>query len=192
MPASPPSQPTLFPAAVRDAMAMSGSCVTCLPIRMDEGEWETAIFFAVAGGESEADLRQLAALRTVPLALDTDIIRHQNAAVAVIRMEILLREDDPLVGEMLLLTGGNTQHFETLELLTRQPRLGCFIGDQSYRTVLSQYLRLGESEHQAFKSLLDDVVQHDAVVRMTGRYDAGAAFAEVTSNYAHRHEVPKQ
>jgi len=173
-------------------MATTGGCVTCLPVQLDNGDWESAIFFSVAGRESERDLQTLASLRTVPFALDTDIIRHQNAGVAVIRLEVLVNEDDPLVGEILLLPGGNAQHFETLQLLSRQPRLGCFIGDQSYRTVLSQHVLLGENEHREFKSLLDDVVQHDAVVRMTGRYDAGAAFAEITSNYAHRHEVTKQ
>ncbi len=179
-------RPTLFPAAVRQAMSATGSSITCVPVQLDSGDWESAIFFALSGAESAADLARLATLRTVPFALNTDVVKHENGAVVVLRLEVLLDEEDPLVGEILLLPGGNTQHFETLDLLTRQPRLGCRIGDERYQTVLSQYVTLSDAEHREFKSLLDDAVQHDAVVRMTGRYDADSAFAAVTANYALR------
>jgi len=178
----------LFPAEVRQAMATTGSSLTCLPVQMDAGDWETAVFFQLSGPESQQDLQRLAALRTVPIALDTDVIEHENAAVAVLRVEVFADAEDPLIGEILLVPGGNTEHFETLHLLTRQSRLGCFIGDPQFQIVLSQYLRLGDAERGEFKKMLDQTVKHDAVVRLTGRYDAAGAFAAVTANYALRQE----
>lgn len=180
------NETTQFPAAVRQAMTTTGGCITCVPVQLDDGDWESAIFFALSGAGSATDLQKLQARRTVPFALDTDVIKHDNGAVVVIRVEIMPDEDDPLVGEILLLPGGNTQHFETLELLTRQARLGIRVGDERYRTVLSQYAPLTEAEHREFKSLLDEAVKHDAVVRLTNRYDADSAFAAVTANYALR------
>ena len=181
-----------LPAEVRNAMATTGSSVTCLPVQMDAGDWETAMFFQLSGPESQRDVQRLSALRTVPIALDTEIIEHENAAVAVVRLEVFADDEDPLVGEILLVPGGNTTHFEALELLSRQPRLGCIIGDHRFRVVLAQYLRLSEAEHGEFKRLLDQVVKHDAVVRMTGRYDAERAFAAITANYALRGESDAQ
>lgn len=178
----------LFPAEVRQAMATTGSSLTCLPVQMDAGDWETAVFFQLSGPESQRDIQRLSALRTVPIALDTDVIEHENAAVAVLRLEVFADAQDPLAGEILLIPGGNTVHFEALELLTRQPRLGCFIGDLQFQVILAQYLRLSDAEHSEFKRVLDQAVKHDAVVRMTGRYDAGSAFTAVTANYALRQE----
>lgn len=66
--------------------------------------------------------------------------------------------------------------------------MGCFIGDPKYQIVLSQYLQLGDNERSEFKRMLDQAVKHDAVVRLTGRYDADSAFAAVTANYALRRE----
>ena len=167
-------------------MTASGSSLTCLPVQVDAGDWETAVFFQLSGPESQWDVQRLSALRTVPIALDTDVIEHENAAVAVVRLEVFADEDDPLAGEILLLPGGNTTHFEALDLLTRQTRLGCFIGDQQFRVILAQYLRLSDAEHGEFKKLLDQAVKHDAIVRVTGRYDADRAFSAVAANYALR------
>ncbi|MDH3712869.1 MAG: hypothetical protein OET44_03355 [Gammaproteobacteria bacterium] len=178
----------LFPAEVRQAMVTTGSSLTCLPVQMDAGDWETAVFFQLRGPESQHDLQRLSVLRTVPIALDTDVIEHENAAVAVFRLEVFADAEDPLAGEILLIPGGNRVHFEALELLTRQPRLGCFIGNSQFQVILAQYLRLSDSEHSEFKRVLDQAAKHDAVVRMTGRYDADSAFAAVTANYALRQE----
>ena len=37
-----------FPEAVRNALKAVGTCITCLPVQFDQGEWETAIFFVLA------------------------------------------------------------------------------------------------------------------------------------------------
>ena len=175
-----------FPAEVCAAMTTSGSSLTCLPVQVNAGEWETAVFFQLSGPESQPDVQRLSALRTVPITLDTDVIEHENAALAVLRIEVFTDQEDPLAGEILLIPGGHTTHFEALDLLTRQPRLGFFIGDQQYRVILAQYLRLSDAEHREFKTLVDRVVKHDAVVRVSGRYDADRAFAAVTANYTLR------
>ena len=48
----------------------------------------------------------------------------------------------------------------------------------------SQQLQLGQRERDGYRSILGDAVKHDAMIRLTGRYDADAAMREVTSHYA--------
>ncbi len=183
-------QRTGFPDAVREALVTTGSAITCLPVQMDGADWESAIFFQLRGPECEADTRRLRSARTVPVALDTEVIEHEHAALAVLRFELYPDTPVALAGEILLVPGANKTHFETLELLTRQPRLGCFVADDGFRVILSQFVQLGDAEHEEFRDMLDKCTRHDAVVRLTGRYDADAAFAAVTSHYALREDAP--
>ena len=178
-----------FPEFVRKSMDATGSSITCLPVSIDSGSWESAIFFQLGGSESKADRRMLSRLEgtVVPVAIETDVIKHNSAAVVVIRFEVYTRgDDDPLIGEVLITPGETESHFETLKLLSTQPIMRWFFADAAYWIIHRQQNRLGPSEHAGFKDVLDQATQHDALIRMTGRYDVQAALNEVVSHYEHR------
>ncbi len=176
-----------FPDFVSAKMDSSGSSVTCLPVQFDERDWESAIFFAVGGPECKQDRRVLSRLdSTVPVAMEADLIDHANAAIVVLRLEVHTRDDDPLSGEILLAPGELEPHFQTLKLLSHQPALKWFFADAAYAIIHTQQSSLGQVEHAAFANVLDEAVRHDALIRMTGRYDVGSAMNEVISHYALR------
>ncbi len=178
-----------FPEFVRNSMDYTGSSVTCLPVSIDSGNWESAIFFQIGGRESKDDRRRLARLdgAVVPVAIETDVIKHSSAAVVVIRFEVYTRgEDDPLIGEVLITPGETESHFETLKLLASQPVIRWFFADAAYWIIHQQQNLLGLSEHSAFQDVLDQATQHDAMIRMTGKYDVQLALNEVVSHYEYR------
>ncbi len=176
-----------FPEFIRNGMDYSGSSITCLPVQIDAGDWESAIFFQLGGRESKEDRRILSRLRaTVPVSVEAQLIEHNSAAVIVIRFEVYTRQDNPLVGEVLLTPGHIQAHFETMKLLTKQSLLRWFFSDAAYWIIHSQQNRLGKSEHEAFQKVLDDATRHDAFVRITGTYDVEAALREVVSHYEFR------
>ena len=177
----------VFPAAVRRAMVGEGTAVTCLPVRLDREAWEAAVFFHLAGEESRPDREALGGTREpVPVGLETDLMPLESAAVVVLRGEVHLPGQEPLVGEVLLTPGAGGPHFEVLDLLSRQDRLCWFFGDTACRVLHAQEHPLEPDHRQEFGSLLQEAVEHDALVRFTGRYDAGAALGEVTAHYSLR------
>lgn len=168
-------------------MDYTGSCVTCIPVKFDSDEWESAIFFQVGGSESKHDRRILTRTQNaVPVAIETDVIKHNSAAVVVIRIEVFTDELDPLAGEILLTPGETATHFETLKLLTTQSILRWFFSDAAYWVIHNQQNQLGPAEHAAFQEDLDEATQHDAMVRLTGQYDVESALREVVSHYEFR------
>jgi hypothetical protein len=184
----------ILPEVVRAAMEASGATVTCLPVRLDADEWETAVFFDVSGAESAADHRILADHeRRLALGVEGDLVEHSRAAVVVLRFEAYTLPEDPLAGEVLLTPGASTTHFEALKRLMTQPRIGWFFAGAGYEVLRVQHYPLAAEHHQAFRALLSDAVRHDALVRMTSGYDAAAALADVTARYEPRNEVdPRQ
>lgn len=173
-----------FPFKVQQAMATGGSMVTCLPVQLDGRDWESAIFFQLAGKESATDLKLIRERnRPLPLSIETDLLERDNGTVVLLRLEVFARANDPLAGEILLLPGGAEAHFEVLDLLAKQPHLSWFFGDHKYRIVHSQAHPLSEEQRTEFAALRDDALKRDAIIRMTGRYDAQAAFASVVANY---------
>ncbi len=173
-----------FPETVRKNMEYTGSSVTCLPVQIDSGDWESAIFFKVSGKECKQDRKTLSRLtHTVPVAVETDIIKHANAAVIMLRLEVFTSDDSPLVGEVLLTPGHTEAHFETAKLLCTQKLLRWFFSDAAYWIIHSQQNQLQATQHAAFSSVLDDAVQHDALIRLTGSYDVEIALNEVLSHY---------
>lgn len=165
-------------------MAETGSAATCLPTQLDGEDWETVVFFQVAGRESMGDRRRLSRRADpVPLGLETDLIEHPSAGVVVLRFEVHTVPDDPLVGEVLLTPGESPVHFDTLKLLSQQQRLCWFIGDQDYNVLQSRQHPLEDAQREAFGALLSDVVRHDSMVRMTARYDSRAALSEIVGHY---------
>ena len=168
-------------------MDYTGSCVTCIPVKFDSGDWESAIFFQVGGSESKQDRRTISRTKqSLPVAIETDVIKHNSAAVIVIRLEILTSESSPLAGEILLTPGETESHFETIKLLTSQPIIRWFFSDGAYWVIHSQQNQLGPNEHAEFKNVMDEATQHDAMIRLTGKYDVESALREVVSHYEFR------
>ncbi|MFQ5755085.1 MAG: hypothetical protein ACE5H7_03215 [Acidiferrobacterales bacterium] len=173
-----------LPREVRAAMQASGATVTCLPVRLDGNEWETALFFRLAGPECKRDRQVLAKThRPLPVTLETNVLELPSAAVVTLRAEVHTLADDPLAGEILLTPGGSRTHFDALKLLSKQDRLCWFFGDEDFRQLHSQQNPLDVEQRESIDDLLRDAVRHDALVRSTGRYDAQAALSEVVVHY---------
>lgn len=173
-----------FPQAVRTAMQAGGATVTCMPVRLDGADWETAVFFHLAGPESKRDRQVLTkAERPFAVSIEADLLELQQASVVVLRFEVASIPEDPLTGEVLLTPGDVRTHFDTLQLLCRQRRLCWFFGDSDFRVLHSQQNPIGDEQRASFDELLADCVRHDALIRASARYDAQAALAEVVGHY---------
>ena len=182
----------LFPASVREAMTASGAAATCIPVELDGGAAETAFFVNVAGPESKADRRVIRKWRgPLSLGLDSDVIETAHGAVVVLRPEVHTGPFDPFVCEILVTPGEGGTHFEALDLLSRQPRLTWFFGDRGFEIIRTQQHPLDDEQRAEFAALLKEALRHDAMTRMTGRYDGRAALAEVASHYTLRTEARK-
>ena len=165
-------------------MRETGADATCTSVRLDGAEWEAALFIKLQGKECARDRGLLARRRgAVPVAVETDLIKEEHGAVVLLRLEVFTIPQDPFIVEILITPGGSTLQFETLQMLARQARICWFFADEKFTVIRAQQHPLLEEQHKAFRALVDDAVQHDAVVRCTGRYDARAALQAVVSHY---------
>lgn len=179
-----------FPPQVRRAMRERDAAATCVPVELDGGEWECALFVHVSGPECKRDRRILSrSTGPLPVSIEADLIENANAAVVMLRLEAFTLPDDPLASEILLTPGAVDSHFEALKLLASQRRLTWFFGDEEFRVLHAQSHPLGSEQHASFDELARDALRHDSVIRMTGRYDARAALAEVVEHYELREGV---
>ena len=173
-----------FPKSVRRAINSTGTAASCMPVKLDGGEWETALFIHLAGNESAQDRWVLSRdTRPVPVGVEGDMIETDHGAIIVLRLEVYTFTDDPLAVEILFTPGGVAGHFQTLRELTRQPRLCWFFGDDAFRVIHSQQHPLTQQQRDGFNELMLEAVRHDAVTRCTGRYDAKAALTSVVTHY---------
>ena len=165
-------------------MRQGGAAATCVPVRLDESGWQAALFLQLAGPECKADRRIVSRTEgPLPVGMEADLIKAEHASVVMLRAEVYTRADDPMVSEILMTPGMGDSHFEALKLLTAQPRLHWFFGDETYWLMHSQSHPLDSEQRSGFAELLDEAIGHDAVVRLTGRYDAGAALTSIASQY---------
>ena len=179
-----------FPVPVREAMTASGAAATCVPVALDGGDSEAAFFISLAGPECKADRRVIRKWRgPLSLGLDSDVIETAHGAVVVLRPEVHTGPFDPFVCEILVTPGEGGTHFEALELLSRQPRLTWFFGDRGFEIIRTQQHPLDDGQRAEFAALLKQALRHDAMTRMTRRYDGRAALAEVASHYTLRTEA---
>ncbi len=179
-----------FPQPIQNAMRASGAAATCVPVQIDKGQWESALFVHVAGPECKQDryiLKRAAA--PIPTAVETELLTHDRAAIVLFRLEALTMPDDPAAFEILLTPGKASGHYECLKLLSQQARLCWFFGDTDYRIIQAQIHEIGAEQHENFEALAREAFAHDSVLRMTGKYDADAALAEVVSHYELRQDV---
>jgi len=166
-------------------MRASRAMTTCVPVEFDQAGWESAVFFELGGKECAEDREILKNCRqALPVSLEAEVIECDAAAVVMLRFEIMTQQSSPLAGEVLLTPGRGSVQFETLQNLGRQDVLRFFFSDSGYNIIHSQQLTLKDQERQGYQSMLDEAVRHDAMIRLTGRYDATAALKEVTGHYA--------
>ena len=178
-----------FPESIGDAMRKSGAAATCIPVKLEGPQWETALFIHVAGPECEQDRRILKTARTpTPATLSAELMTHASASIIVLRLEVLTVVDDPLVFEILLTPGAVTSHYECVKLLAIQERICWFFGDSDFRVLQALEQVIDSDKHQRFEALAREAFAHDSLVRMAGNFNAEAALAEVAAHYTPRSE----
>lgn len=166
-------------------MRASRAMTTCVPVQFEQSVWESAVFFELGGKACERDREILKSSSvTLPVSLEAEVIECGSAAVVMLRFEIMTDQSSPLAGEVLLTPGLGNVQFETLQYLGQQDALRFFFSDSGYNIIHSQQLQLRDQERQGYQSILDDAVRYDAMVRLTGRYNAKVAIKEVTDHYA--------
>ena len=195
-------------------MSAGGSTVTCLPVQLDQetlispdtgsdssdtqpdmrvaspvlpGRWQSCIFFRLGGSESRNDIEILSSgAGPFTVGIETDIIEHEFASVVVLRLQVFTEATDPLVGEVLLTPGGAETHYEILGLLGEQQSLTWFFSDQQYRQIYQQAQSLSQEWRDEFLALRSEAFKRDSIIRLAGKYNAQAAFADVVSQYSLR------
>jgi hypothetical protein len=83
---------------------------------------------------------------------------------------------------MLFITGHSPSHFESIKLLSEQPELSLFIGNEYCEVLYRQRIPLSDTLRKGFKQLLDEAVGRDAFIRMTGQYDPDLVFADTVAS----------
>lgn len=165
-------------------MRSNGAAATCVAVQFDGGAWEAALFFQLSGAECKPDRRAVKnAKGSLAVGMETDLIETDTGAVVILRPSIYTLPEDPFTCEILLTPGDGGAHFEALKLLTGQPRLAWFFGDQTHWIMHTQQHPLDAAQHEGFDALLRDALRHDTMVRMSNRYDAQAALAEIVKHY---------
>ncbi len=185
-------------------MSAGGSTVTCLPVQLgaepeslpagtvngstdDSGDWQSAIFFRLGGSESQKDIGLLRNAKSAyAVGVETDIIEHENASVVMLRVQAFTQQDNPLIGEILLTPGGAETHYEILTLLSTQQELTWFFSDQKFQMIHQQKQPLNQQWRDEFLALRNEAFKRDSLIRLSGKYSAQTAFAEIVSNYGLR------
>jgi len=179
-----------FPPAVRAVMHERDIAATLVPVQLDGGQWEAALFVRLAGPECKADRRVLAKAKSpLPVGVESDVIEDTSAAVVMLRVEVHVDAADPFAAEILLTPGHNPSHFEAMRLLGIQERLCWFFGDADGSVLHAQSHALSDAQRAGFAELAQEAARHDALIRCTGRYDAQAAMDAVRARYAPRTEA---
>jgi len=186
--------------------------VTCLPVQLEQGNadtsadsitvdapsvssdgepllnrWQSCIFFRLGGSESRNDIEILNSdAGPFAVGIETDIIEHEFASVVVLRLQVFTTPSDPLVGEVLLTPGGAETHYEILGLLGEQQSLTWFFSDQQYYQIYQQSQSLSQEWRDEFLALRSEAFKRDSIIRLAGKYNAQAAFADVVSQYSLR------
>lgn len=91
---------------------------------------------------------------------------------------------EPLSGVMLFLPGHSSAQFDTLTLLAQQADIPLFIGDPYCRILWQQRIPLADAHRYALREILDEAVGRDALIRLSGHYDAERAFADIAAQRA--------
>ena len=166
--------PERFPDDVVVALHEAGLTLTCLPVRVDGGDWRAALFYVVPPG---APCLKGGRMLGGPFAVGFEADLHEHESGTVLELGVEIRTPvEYLRGTMLFLTGHASGHFEALGLLADGEELVLHVGDEYCRTLWRQRVALPAAHRAGIRALVDEAVGRDAVIRLTGRYDAEAAF----------------
>lgn len=187
-----------FPDAAIRAMHHAGTTVTCMPVVIDEAGqavadasadlsadsagaiWESAIFFVLPLSVTNKQLKKLFPSENLfPVALEADLIEHDNGTLIELIVEIDLGLKDNPSGVLLFLTGHISSHYEAVQLLAKQQSIGLFIGDVHCTLLHQQRIPLADAHRSVFDEMLQEALRRDALIRMSGSYDAEAVFDSV-------------
>ncbi|MBX2839970.1 MAG: hypothetical protein KTR35_24150 [Gammaproteobacteria bacterium] len=176
MPNQPGHAQQKFPDEVIVALHEANITATCMPVQIDQGQWQAAFFYVLAPDAPCLSGGQLSG-GPFSVVLDADLHEHENGTMIEIGMEIMTPIESSH-GVMLFLTGHSSSHFEALNMLSTQQDIPLFIGDQYCSTLLQQRIPVNESFRLGISGLINEAVTRDAVIRMTDRYDPDAVFAD--------------
>lgn len=169
-----------FPDDVIVALHNANVTVSCLPVQIDNDQWQAAVFFVLP---VNARCLQDGQLPGGPFAVefDADLHEHEKGTLIEIGIDIATPVENNH-GTLLFLTGHSSSQFETLKLLTEQQTLPLFIGDEYCKVLSQQLIPLSDTMRAGFRQLLDEAVGRDAVIRMTGHYDPDLVFTDVVAS----------
>ena len=166
-----------FPDDVIVALHNANVTLSCIPVQIDHGEWTAALFFVVP-----ADAACLAngKLDNGPFAVsfEADLHEHEKGTLVELAIEVAT-SPEPCHGMVMFLTGHSSAHFDTLKLLTERDEVMLFLGNEYCEVLWQQRVPLSDVLRSGLRSLLDEAVGKDAIIRMTGHYDPDTAFADV-------------
>ncbi len=154
--------------------------VSCVPVQLDNGQWQAAIFFVLP---ADAPCLKTGRLLGGPytVELDADLHEHEKGTLIEIGLEIITPIEASR-GTMLFITGHSPSHFESIKLISQQDQLPLFIGDEYCRVLYKQNIPVSKAMQSGFRQLLDEAVARDAVIRLTGHYDPDRVFTDVLAS----------
>jgi len=169
-----------FPDDVIVALHNANVTVSCVPVRIDEDAWQAAVFF-VLPASAPCLGKGFLAPGPFTVEFDADLHEHANGTLIEIGLDIATPVEHSR-GTLLFITGHSSAQFDTLKLLTEQADLPLFIGDEYCNVLQQQRVPLSDAMRAGFRQLLDEAVGRDAVIRMTGHYEADKVFNDVVSS----------
>ncbi len=169
-----------FPDDVMVALHHANVTVSCMPVQIDNEQWQAAIFYVLA---ADAPCLTNGKLEPgpFPVEIDADLHEHANGSLIEIGIDIATPTEHSR-GTLLFITGHSTAHFETVKLLSKQDDLPLFIGDQYCNVLYQQRIVLTDAMRTGFGQLVDEALGRDAVIRMTGHYDPEVVFEDVVKS----------
>ena len=169
-----------FPDDVVVLLHNANVTVSCVPIQMDDGQWQAAIFFVLP---KEAPCLKEGQLSGGPYAVefDADLHEHEKGTLIEVGIDIATPEENSR-GTLLFITGHSPSHFESIKLLSEQKELSLFIGNEYCEVLYRQRIPISDVMRSGFKQLLDEAVGRDAVIRMTGHYDPDLVFSDIVAS----------
>lgn len=169
-----------FPDDVVVALHHANVTVSCVPVKIDDKQWQAAMFYVIA---ADAPCLVNGSLAPGPFAVElaADLHEHANGTLIEIGIDIATPGQNSR-GTVLFITGHSSAHFEAMTLLSSQEDLPLFMGDEFCNVLYQQRILLSDGMRAGLKQLLDEAVSRDAVIRMTGHYDADIVFDDVVKS----------
>ncbi len=170
-----------FPDDVILALHEADVTATCLPVQIDEKDWQAGFFYVMdpkapclktATGEKNKTLQGPYAV-----GLDADLHEHEKGTMIELGFEIHT-PIEPCKAIMLFLTGHTSVHFDALKLLSKQEAIPLFMGDEYCNILWQQWIPVNDAFRNGLTGLMDESVRRDALIRMSGHYDPDQVFAD--------------